>query len=214
MPKSTHGWEMHACDGTISQFYKRGNFLMFKYFMHNIWKLALFWCFRVIQVPNFLQITKWEWAFLIFKHFFSFIFDMYMPKSKHGWEMHASDGTISQFYKRGNFLMFKYFMHNIWKLALFWCFCVIQVPNFLQITKWEWAFLIFKHFFAFIFDMYMPNSTHFMHGIQASDSLLSQFYKRGKFLTFKYFMHDIWKLASFWCFWIIQVPNFLQITKW
>jgi hypothetical protein len=34
----------------------------------------------------------------------------------------------------------------------------------------------------------MPKSTH---GIQASDSLLSQFYKRGKFLTFKNFMHKI-----------------------
>jgi hypothetical protein len=123
----------------------------------------------------------------------------------------ASDSLLSQFYKRGKFLTFKYFMHYIWKLALFWCFCVIQVPNFQQITKWEWALLIFKHFFAFIFDMYMPKSTHAWN---TSDSLLSKFYKRGKCLTFKYFMHYIWKLDSFRCFWIIQVPNFQQITKW
>ena len=157
--RNLHMHGIQASDSLLSQFYKRGKFLTFKYFMHYIWKLVLFWCFWIIQVLNFLKITKWEWAFLIFKHFFAFISDMYMPKStQHG--IQASDSLLSQFYKRGKFLTFKYFMHYIWKPVLFWCFWIIQVPNFLKITKWEWAFLIFKHFVALIFDMCMPKSTH------------------------------------------------------
>ena len=37
----------------------------------------------------------------------------------------------------------------------------------------------------------IKTASSFYQNGTASDSLLSQFYKRGKFLTFKYFMHNI-----------------------
>jgi hypothetical protein len=51
-------------------------------------------------------------------------------------KLHIMFTAMSQFYMRGKILTFKYFMHNIWKLALFLCFCIIQVPSFLKITMW------------------------------------------------------------------------------
>jgi hypothetical protein len=54
---------------------------------------------------------------------------------------------------------FKYFMHIVWKLVSFWCFCTNSSTLFsAKSPNDNGLFLVFRHFqFSFIFDMYNWN---------------------------------------------------------